>query len=178
MEYTLGTIIIFIVQAIGEGEVSKADPAFTATPPGYGPRHMAIDAESMRAYVVFELDAHVGIYSIDANSGALDHIGMVALMPQPSDQDKPAEIEIFGNHLYVSNRYVDYYFDYNHSFVVKLDFSHNSICINVYFSDQVLNFGFVAFELTIWEFLAKTSYVPIVKCFTHFVIMETFLNVL
>ena len=127
MEYTLGTIIIFIVQAIGEGEVSKADPAFTATPPGYGPRHMAIDAESMRAYVVFELDAHVGIYSIDANSGALDHIGMVALMPQPSDQDKPAEIEIFGNHLYVSNRYVDYYFDYNHSFVVKLDFSHNSI---------------------------------------------------
>ena len=65
---------------------------------------MAIDAESRLAYIVFELESYVGIYSIDANTGALEQIKMVGLMPEPSPQDYAAEIEMFGSHLYVSNR--------------------------------------------------------------------------
>ena len=58
----------------------------------------------MVAYIVFELESYVGIYAIDENTGALEQIKMVGLMPEPSPADYAAEIELFGNHLYVSNR--------------------------------------------------------------------------
>ena len=66
----------------------------------------------------------------------------------------------------------------NSSSIVKLDFSHTSISINLYFFDQVLNFWFVFFEFTIWKFLVKISFVFFAIFITPIVIMVSFLNVL
>lgn len=86
--------------------MSKTVPPFTATPPGHGPRHMAIDAERKLAYVVFELESVVGVYEINESNGALTEKFLVDLMPEPSASDYAAEIEISPSrqHLYVSNR--------------------------------------------------------------------------
>ena len=97
---------IFKIQASQDGNLAKADPAFTETPPGFGPRHMAIHADQALAFVVFELESYVGVYQIDEATGALSQKFLVDLMPEPSPADFAAEIEISpsGKHLYVSNR--------------------------------------------------------------------------
>ena len=65
-------------------------------------------------------------------------------------------------------------------YVVKLDFtfSHDSVRINLHFSDQVLKFWFVSFILTIWKFLAKPLFVCFARFLTLFVVMVSFRNVL
>ena len=85
--------------------IEKADPEYTSTPPGYGPRHMAFHDELNLAYVVFELQSKIGVYSVDPR-GALTEKFMVNIMPEPSTSDYAAEIEISPSkkHLYVSNR--------------------------------------------------------------------------
>ena len=60
----------------------------------------------------------------------------------------------------------------------ELDFSHNTIFINMNLFNQFLNFWFVSFELTIWEFLVKCFFVFLAVLFTCFIVMLSFLNVL
>ena len=67
---------------------------------------MAIHKDLGLAYVVFELESFIGVYSIDAKTGLLEQVELVPLMPEPSNVDYAAEIELspHGHHLYVSNR--------------------------------------------------------------------------
>lgn len=85
--------------------MAKADPAYTSTPPGFGPRHMAFHEDLNLAYVAYELQSYIGVYSI-APTGELTEKFMVTMMPEPSSADYAAEIEISPSkrHLYVSNR--------------------------------------------------------------------------
>ena len=54
-------------QASPEGALSKANPEYTSTPAGYGPRHMAIHEDLKIAYVIFELESYIGIYNIQGD---------------------------------------------------------------------------------------------------------------
>ena len=60
----------------------------------------------------------------------------------------------------------------------ELDFSHNTIFINMNLFNQFLNFWFVSFELTIWEFLFKSVFVISAISFTLSIVMVSFLNAL
>ena len=51
---------------------------------GFGPRHMAINSELKKAYVVFELQSYVGVYTMEEDSGFLAENYLVELMPEPS----------------------------------------------------------------------------------------------
>ena len=58
-------------QASPEGALSKANPEYTSTPAGYGPRHMAIHEDLKIAYVIFELESYIGTYSIQGDQYGL-----------------------------------------------------------------------------------------------------------
>ena len=71
-----------------DGEFGIADPEFTSTPPGSGPRHMVIDNERQLAYVLYELKSLIGIYQIDLITGTLtlfSEVDLLAGSPIPSD---------------------------------------------------------------------------------------------
>ena len=51
---------------------------------GFGPRHMAINSELKKAYVVFELQSYVGVYTMEEDSGFLAENYLVEIMPEPS----------------------------------------------------------------------------------------------
>ena len=51
---------------------------------GFGPRHMAINSELKKAYVVFELQSYVGVYTMEEDNGFLAENYLVELMPEPS----------------------------------------------------------------------------------------------
>ena len=61
------------------------------------------------AYIIFELESYIGIYTIDEESGALTEKEMVQLLPNPASTDYAAEIEICSDKkfLYASNRKTD-----------------------------------------------------------------------
>lgn len=94
------------IQATLGGQLRKADPAFTTLPPGYGPRHMAIDSQRKLAYVVFELENFIGVYEIDESTGKLTEKYLIELVPKPKAENYPSEVEFSpsGKYLYVSNR--------------------------------------------------------------------------
>ena len=51
---------------------------------GFGPRHMAINSELKKAYVVFELQSYVGVYTMEEDNGFLAENYLVEIMPEPS----------------------------------------------------------------------------------------------
>ena len=51
---------------------------------GFGPRHMAINSELKKAYVAFELQSYVGVYTMEEDNGFLAENYLVELMPEPS----------------------------------------------------------------------------------------------
>ncbi len=86
--------------------MEKADPAFTATPPGYGPRHMAIHEDFGLAYVIYELQSYIGVYEIDKTTGKLTEKFMVKILEETGPGDTSAEVYIAPNKkmLYATNR--------------------------------------------------------------------------
>ena len=65
-----------------ENEIVVANPEFTITPPGSGPRHMTIDSDRELAYVLHELKSLIEIYRIDPESGKLDLFTTVDLLAE------------------------------------------------------------------------------------------------
>jgi len=108
----LGSDKIFHYEVRSPGEVIvKGTPAFTATPPASGPRHMAIHKQKGLAFVIFELKNLLQTYRINAATGALTHLGDTALLPndvynEPGVKNYGAEIAVHpnGRFLYCSNR--------------------------------------------------------------------------
>lgn len=107
----LGSDKIFHYEVRQAGDVIiRGLPAFTATPPASGPRHMAIHKHKALAFVIFELKNLVQSYKIEAN-GALSHLGDFTLLPdavynEPNVKNYGAEIQIHpnGRFLFCSNR--------------------------------------------------------------------------
>jgi len=90
-----------------QGKLSPADPAFTASKSGAGPRHMAFRPDGKFAYVVNELNSTVDSYSYDSATGLLKHIENVSTLPGYYDgPNLAAEIDVHPSDkwLYVSNR--------------------------------------------------------------------------
>jgi 6-phosphogluconolactonase len=89
------------------GKLTPADPAFTATKPGAGPRHLVFRPDGKFAYVDNELDSTITTFSYDAETGRLKEIETVSTLPPYFEgKNTTAEIAVHpsGKWLYVSNR--------------------------------------------------------------------------
>jgi 6-phosphogluconolactonase len=91
-----------------DGTITRNDPPFAATKPGFGPRHLMFSPNGKVAYVTNELDASVTVYAWDADKGTLTEIQNIASIPEktPKPGIAPAELALSadGRFLYVSNR--------------------------------------------------------------------------
>jgi len=89
------------------GGLTPSDPAFAATSPGAGPRHLAFGAGGRYVYVVNEMDLTVRVFRYEA--GRLIGEQTVSTLPAGSKggkDDSTAEIQAHpnGRFLYASNR--------------------------------------------------------------------------
>ncbi len=90
------------------GELTPADPAFTATPVEDHPRHIALHPSGQWAYVSNEAGDSVGVFAIDDATGTLDHIQTLSTIPDGFDgeQNSTAHCEMSpdSRFVYVANR--------------------------------------------------------------------------
>jgi 6-phosphogluconolactonase len=92
---------------ISKGTLVPSQPAFTATTPGAGPRHLVFYPDGRQACVINELNSTIVRYAYDGATGALTERQTVALLPQGfTGASTAAEIAVHpsGNFLYGSNR--------------------------------------------------------------------------
>ena len=86
----------------------KADdaPADITTPPGSGPRHIAIAPDGKYAYVCGELDSTVNVIRLDLAGGKSEVIQSLSTLPEPVKGNSTAECVLHpsGKFVYVSNR--------------------------------------------------------------------------
>lgn len=89
------------------GKLTPNDPAFTAVPPGFGPRHMMFGKSGKFAYLLGEMSSKVITLSYDAAHGKLTPIQTIATIPADfKGEDNSAELamDTSGRFLYASNR--------------------------------------------------------------------------
>ena len=89
------------------GRFDKTEPSFTATPPGSGPRHMAISEKEKLAFLLTELSNELIVYRIDEVSGALSILSLNTILPEDlTGENYASEIYIHpnGKFLYHTNR--------------------------------------------------------------------------
>ena len=90
----------------GNGKTVAADPAFTATDPGAGPRHFAFSPSGKYGYVITELTGMVNAYSYDGK-GKLTQLQSISSHPADfTGTIGSADIHVSpdGKFLYASNR--------------------------------------------------------------------------
>jgi 6-phosphogluconolactonase len=90
-----------------KGKLTPNEPAFTATAPGAGPRHMVFCPDGRFAYVVNELNSTVTALAYDREKGVLTEVQTVSTLPEYFDgPNTTAEIDVHpsGKYLYASNR--------------------------------------------------------------------------
>jgi len=97
-----------LIYRLGEkGTLTPANPPHAEVPPGSGPRHMAFHPTGPYAYVINEMLNTVSIFKHDAETGALESIGLVPTLPVDF-KGKNSTAEIFvhpsGRYVYGSNR--------------------------------------------------------------------------
>jgi 6-phosphogluconolactonase len=89
------------------GKLAPNDPASTAVPPGFGPRHMIFGRGEAFAYVLGEMGSKVIALSHDKTRGALTPIQTIATIPAGfTGENNSAELALDrdGRFLYASNR--------------------------------------------------------------------------
>lgn len=89
------------------GKLTANDPAFAASKPGAGPRHMAFRPDGRFAYVINELNSTVTAYAYDPQRGVLTEVQTVSSLPENFEgANTCAEIDVHpsGKYLYASNR--------------------------------------------------------------------------
>ncbi|MGW4247328.1 lactonase family protein [Nocardia sp. NPDC004722] len=88
------------------GRAVPNSPAFVATKPGAGPRHLVFHPHGHLVYVANELDGTVGSYEFDSGTGHLIPLDTVPALPEPLDAPWTAELRFTpdGRLLYVSER--------------------------------------------------------------------------
>jgi 6-phosphogluconolactonase len=90
-----------------KGTLNASQPAFTATKPGTGPRHLVFHPDGRQAYVINEMGSTIARYSYDPATGTLTELQTVPLLPPNfTGTSTAAEIAIHpsGKFLYGSNR--------------------------------------------------------------------------
>lgn len=100
-------VMIYRLDA-GSGRLTPNEPAYAATEPGGGPRHLAFHPDGRHAYVALELTSRVAAYRVDAATGALHPMQTLSSLPPGAlaEGNTAAEILVHpnGRFLYVSNR--------------------------------------------------------------------------
>jgi 6-phosphogluconolactonase len=89
------------------GKLTPAEPAFTATKPAAGPRHLAFRPDGKFAYSINEMNSTVSVFAYSPANGALQELQTVSALPADiQGRSSGAEIEVHpsGKWLYVSNR--------------------------------------------------------------------------
>ena len=104
----LGTdhIQLFHLDA-AKATLTPAAPAFAATDPGFGPRHMAISADKKFIYVLSEMKSSVATMDYDAVKGPGKVLSTVSALPAGFKGDTTAAeimLDSKGKTLYTSNR--------------------------------------------------------------------------
>ncbi|MFE3188247.1 lactonase family protein [Nocardia sp. NPDC059240] len=88
------------------GRATPNSPAFVATKPGAGPRHLVFHPGGRLVYVTNELDGTVGSYEFDSGTGHLTPLDTVSVLPEGIGDPWTAELKLTpdGRLLYVSER--------------------------------------------------------------------------
>jgi len=89
------------------GGLTAGEPAFSAIPPGSGPRHLAFRPDGKFAYVLNEMLSSVGAFRYDSGRGTLAPLQTISTLPEGfSGENSGAEIAAHPNSrfLYTSNR--------------------------------------------------------------------------
>ncbi|HSJ01587.1 MAG TPA: lactonase family protein, partial [Verrucomicrobium sp.] len=91
------------------GTITPNEPAFGVTPPGGGPRHLALHPNGKYAYVCNEMTCAVTALSYDAAKGSLTEIATVSTLPagvavDPKFSTAETQVHPSGKFAYVSNR--------------------------------------------------------------------------
>jgi 6-phosphogluconolactonase len=88
------------------GKADDAAAADITTPPGSGPRHLAIAPDGKFAYVCGELDSTVNVIRLDLAGGKSEVIQSLSTLPGPVPGNSTAECILHpsGKYVYVSNR--------------------------------------------------------------------------
>jgi 6-phosphogluconolactonase len=89
------------------GSLTPNDPAFVATKPGAGPRHLVFHPNGRWAYVSDEMGSSITAYAYDATAGTLREIQSESTLPNDfSGQNTDAEVAVhpLGKFVYCSNR--------------------------------------------------------------------------
>lgn len=97
------------IYAVNEetGELSPAETPYVEIEPGSGPRHFRIHPTGEFAYSVEELSSTITVLSLDSQTGALETIQRVDMVPEDFEDDSwAADIHISpdGQFVYASNR--------------------------------------------------------------------------
>jgi 6-phosphogluconolactonase len=105
----LGLDRIYVYRLGADGALTPADPPFTATDAGAGPRHIAIHPSGRHAYVLQEKHMTVDTYALDAARGVLTHKQKVSSLPEgvavaPGFSGAEILLHPTGRFLYASNR--------------------------------------------------------------------------
>jgi 6-phosphogluconolactonase len=102
----LDKVMIFKLDA-QQGMLVPAEPAFTQTKPGAGPRHIAFHPNGRWAFVINEMGSTLSVFACDSSSGALREIQTLSTLPDGfSGQSTCAEVAVHpsGKFVYGSNR--------------------------------------------------------------------------
>jgi len=89
------------------GQLVKNDPATIRIEPGSGPRHLALNQEGTRIYVLNELASTLDVFAIDPKSGETEFLEKHNTLPENFEgNNSTAEIQMHpsGKWLYCSNR--------------------------------------------------------------------------
>lgn len=91
-----------------QGKLTPHEPAFVATPPGGGPRHLAFHPSNRFAYVCNELTSSVSALAFDADKGVFEVLQTISTLPKgyKGKGNSTAEIVVHpsGKFVYCSNR--------------------------------------------------------------------------
>src|SRR5258707_58143 len=90
-----------------KGGLTPADPPFTKTAPGSGPRHVVFSPDGRSLYSLNEIASTITVFRYDAATGSLTEAQTVKTLPDDfTGINSTAEIEILsgGKFLYASNR--------------------------------------------------------------------------
>src|SRR5215213_10688209 len=73
--------------------------------PGAGPRHSIFHPNGHYLYLINELNSTVIVYRYDSEAGSLEEIQTISTLPQDYEgENLCADLHIYGNYLYASNR--------------------------------------------------------------------------
>jgi 6-phosphogluconolactonase len=90
--------------------IAPAEPPFTATTPGSGPRHFAFSPNGVHAFVIGEMSAALTSYRYDSARGSLlplDEQSTLAEQPEVENRSAAVRVHPNGRFVYASNRGAD-----------------------------------------------------------------------